>query len=386
MRLVLDGADLACSSYAPLSVASAGKTVIVLAEGTGNRLADGAPYLYDDPADDEPDAALFSRGDLSIYGPGSLSVSGSYRDGIASAGGLVIGGAAVAVAAQDRGIRGNDYLVIRSGVVTVESGGDGLRSDGDSDPAAGYVYIESGELRIDSGEDAIQAGTDALIVGGDLVLRAGGGSANPAGDSSAKGIKADASVIVDGGALSLDCADDGINASNGEPIFLYLLGGHIAIEAGDDGIDSNGSILMSGGTVIINGAPVDSCSTVDFDESFRITGGFLLGAGSDGMVQSPDGTSAQNSVVVRLGPLWPAGTLFDLRSSDGEDLFTFAPLNTFGSIVFSSPELRRGITYRIFYGGGSTGTAVDGLYRDGVYTPGTELASFTVSRVVTTVR
>ncbi|MDD3643591.1 MAG: carbohydrate-binding domain-containing protein [Candidatus Krumholzibacteria bacterium] len=451
VRLVLGGVDIACASFSPLSVVSAEKTVIILEDGTQNRLTDGESYIFEVPGATEPDACLFSAGDLTISGGGSLEIAGNYRHGISGARGLVIRDAVAVVDAADDGIRGRDCLVVRGAAIAVDCGGDGLKSNNDSDPARGYIHIESGRLRIVCGSDAIQAETDALISGGEISLLTGGGSGTGGGESSAKGIKADVAAIMDGGSVSLDCADDGINsnsaavinggslaiscdddaihadstlgvnggeiviekcveglesallsiadgdiriassddginASKGDPNILYLIGGRIEIDAGDDGIDANGSIVMAGGSVIIHGAPVDTCGAIDYDLSFRITGGFLLGAGSDGMAQAPDGTSTQNSVLVRLGPMWAAGTLFNIQTSSGETLFTFAPLKPYGSIVFSSPRLLRGETYRIFYGGSSTGTPVDGLYGDGVYTPGTELARFTVTRAVTTVR
>ena len=51
--------------------------------------------------------------------------------------------------------------------------------------------------------------------------------------------------------------------------------------------------------------------------------------------------------------------------------------------MFSSPELRAGVTYDVYLGGSAAGEAGGGLYQDGGYTPGTEFTSFTVSDVVT---
>jgi len=62
---------------------------------------------------------------------------------------------------------------------------------------------------------------------------------------------------------------------------------------------------------------------------------------------------------------------------------TFAPSKTYQSVAFSSPELTTGSSYNVYVGGTSTGTVKDGLYQDGIYTPGTKYTSFTVSGVVT---
>jgi hypothetical protein len=80
VRLILNGVEIACSTSAPIYIKNAEKVVIILAEGTENNLTDGAAYVYSDPAVDEPNAALYSASDLSLYGSGSLSVTGNYND------------------------------------------------------------------------------------------------------------------------------------------------------------------------------------------------------------------------------------------------------------------------------------------------------------------
>ena len=60
------------------------KAVVILAEGTENYLTDGSSYSFSSSDEDEPNAALFSKDDLTINGDGSLTVEGNYRDGIAS--------------------------------------------------------------------------------------------------------------------------------------------------------------------------------------------------------------------------------------------------------------------------------------------------------------
>ncbi len=60
VTLVLAGVDIYDSTSAPLYVAGAEDTVIVLAEGTTNRLSDGDSYVFEDD-EDEPNATLFSK-------------------------------------------------------------------------------------------------------------------------------------------------------------------------------------------------------------------------------------------------------------------------------------------------------------------------------------
>jgi len=102
------------------------------------------------------------------------------------------------------------------------------------------------------------------------------------------------------------------------------------------------------------------------------------------MAQAPGAASTQNSLLLNFNGTLQAGTLIHIQTSEGQEVLTFAPSKQYQSIVFSSPALVSGSTYDVYYGGSSTGTAQDGLYQGGEYSPGTKYASFTVSSAVTT--
>lgn len=155
------------------------------------------------------------------------------------------------------------------------------------------------------------------------------------------------------------------------------------IDAAGDGIDVNGSIEMTKGVVIINSPLSNMDSALDYDRSFKITGGLMVAAGSSGMAQAPDMSSTQYSVSINFRTALSSGTLVHIQTDEGEGILSFAPTKTYQSIVFSSPELKKGSAYDVYYGGISTGTEKDGLYGDGIYTPGTQYTSFTISGIVT---
>ncbi|MGF3521736.1 MAG: carbohydrate-binding domain-containing protein, partial [Candidatus Bathyarchaeia archaeon] len=149
-----------------------------------------------------------------------------------------------------------------------------------------------------------------------------------------------------------------------------------------DGIDTNGHMDMSGGLVIINGPLSNMNAAIDYGfGTFKITGGTIVAVGSSGMAQGPTAASTQYSVLINLNSA-RTPRLISLQKASGEVLFTFMPTKTFQSIVFSSPQLAPG-SYSLYLGGSSTGTAKDGLYTGGTYTPGTIYTSFTISSVVT---
>lgn len=464
VRIILNGADISCSTNSPVFIKNAEKTIIVLADNTKNSVKDGSSYIFND-TEDEPNAVIFSKSNLTIYGNGSLTVNGNYNDGIACKDGLIIKSGAISVSAKDDGIRGKDYLIVKDGDIIVNAGGDGLKSDNTDDTTMGYISIETGTFNITSAGDALAAETDVLITDGNFILSSGGGSnKNVSGDISAKGIKGVVSVIIDGGDFSINSADDalhsngnlkinsgtyaisagddgihadssieinggvigisksyegiesaiitindgdihisssddGINGAGGNDgsgmqgwggqdassgnNCLYINGGYIVVDGNGDGIDINGSIVMTGGDVIVNGPTENMNGALDYDASFKITGGFLVAAGSSGMAQIPGATSTQCSVLLNFRSSLQAGTLFNIQNSDGKSILSFVPTKRFQSIAFSSTELIKGSTYNVYYGGSSTGTFKDGLCLDGTYSPGTKLTSFTVTGVVT---
>ena len=277
VRLILDGVDITSGASAPIFIASADKAIIVLADGSDNRLADGASYIFDDAEEEEPKATVFSKADLTIDGTGSLTVKGNFNDGISSNDGLIITSGTITVDAVDDAIRGKDYLVIHDGVITTTSSGNGLISDNENDETLGYVSIDGGDFDIASEGDAISAVTDVTISGGQFVLTSGGGSsAYYNGTVSAKGIKGSAAVVIDSGTFDIDSADDGLH-SNGS---LTINGGEFTISTGDDGGHADGELYVTGGRVTIT----ESYEGLESNTGITIEGGEIhITASDDGL-------------------------------------------------------------------------------------------------------
>jgi hypothetical protein len=293
--LVLNGTDIACSTSAPIYVLNAEKTVITLADGTENHVTNGDVYVLEDAESDEPNAAIFSKDDLTINGSGSLTVQANYNNGIASKDDLKITGGSINVNAVNDGIKGKDSVAVRDGTITVDAGGDGMQSHNDADAEKGYVFIEDGTLAITAGLDGIQAETRLLVSGGDITISSGGGSVNSSGGAgwgkwgaedksgddgsggSAKGLKAGVDVTILGGTFDIDASDDAIH-SNGS---LKISGGDILLASGDDGIHSDSTLEISGGDLRIT-------KSYEGIESSMIT----INDGTMHIVASDDGINA----------------------------------------------------------------------------------------------
>lgn len=241
VRLILSGVDITCLKSAPIYVKNAKKIVVVLAENTTSKLTDGASYTYDIPADEEPNAVIFSKSDLTIYGSGSLIVDANFNDGIASKDGLIVKSGTITVNSVDDGIVGKDYLIVKGGSITVISSGDGLKSGNDSNTSVGYISIETGTISVTSSGDAIVAESEVLIKDGKFNLVSGGGSNSKASATvSSKGIKGTVSVITDGGNFTISSADDAIH-SNGS---VTINAGTFTLSSGDDGIHADVAVAL----------------------------------------------------------------------------------------------------------------------------------------------
>jgi hypothetical protein len=271
VRLILNGVALTNSSTAPLNIVNAEKTIIILADGTDNTLTDGQLYIFDDAETDEPNAALFSKSDLTIAGGGSLTVAGNYNDGIASKDGLIISGGTISVNAVDDGIRGKDYLIVEAGQLTITAGGDGLKADNEEEADRGYITVADGRLNITAGGDAVQAETDVLITGGTFTLSSGSFSDD---STSGKGIKAAVNVNIDGGSFTIDSADDAIHSNES----LVINEGTFIIASGDDAMHADSSLTINGGDIRIT-------KSYEGIESAVIT----INAGTIHLVSSDDG-------------------------------------------------------------------------------------------------
>lgn len=245
VRLILNGVDIYCSNNAPIYVQSAEKTMIVLANETNNSISDGTSYIS---SEEDANAAIYSADDLIIYGNGSLVVDANYNDGITSKDGLIIASGSITVNAKDDGIRGKDYLAIYSGDISINAEGDGLKSDNDEDAAKGYISVSGENINITSANDAIQAYTNVTIYDGEITLKSGGGSTNTAANNeSAKGIKADGSIIINNGKINIDAADDAIHSN----IDIDIYDGIINIASAEDAIHAENDLLIDNGIIEI---------------------------------------------------------------------------------------------------------------------------------------
>jgi hypothetical protein len=245
VQLVLNGAQIANRSGAAIYAPQCDNLKITLADGTQNTLSDGgSAFVYADAANEEPNAALFSKDSLSINGNGALAVNAGFNNGIGTKDNLAIVSGSFAIHAANHGIRGNDSVAILGGDFSIAAGNDGIQTS--SAEESGALYIEGGTFKITAGHDGIQSENGLLIAGGAFNIQCGGSASAAIGASdSYKGLKAAGDMDISAGTFAIDSADDAIH-SNGN---IAIRGGSFALASGDDGIHADSALAMSGGSV-----------------------------------------------------------------------------------------------------------------------------------------
>ena len=363
VRLVLNGVDITNGDNPAIYSKKAGKTIISIEEGTVNKLTDGKEYSLED-SEDEPDASLFSKNDLTINGSGKLIVNGNYSKGIKTKDDLKITGGDIEVNSVDNGIVGRDLVAVNSGNITINAGGDGIKTTNDADTTKGFIAIEGGKFNIEAEQDGIQAETYLLIKDGEFNITAGGGSENapaktnndmggPGGfggqqggntqqtsessstddTTSTKGLKASGEIGIAGGTFNINSADDSVHTNNS----IVINGGALSLSAGDDGVHADN-------TLVINDGKIDISKSYEGLESAVITingGDINIVASDDGInAAGGDNESAQNNAPGQANEnnklVINGGYIMVDASGDGLDSNGYIYM-TNGTVIVSGP-------------------------------------------------
>ena len=145
---------------------------------------------------------------------------------------------------------------------------DAFHAENDEDNTAGYIYICGGTFDIIAGGDGVQATTVLQIDGGTMNINA------------TEGLEG-TFVQLNGGDINITASDDGVNATSKSTAYnvkIEINDGNLTVNMGQgdtDGIDSNGDLIINGGTVNVNGQ-----SPFDFDGQGQLNGGTVYTNGT----------------------------------------------------------------------------------------------------------
>ena len=386
VRLVLDNAKITNSTGAAINVVSAAEAIIYTAAGTTNTVADEANYTA--TGDDDPDAAIYSTANLTLAGEGSLSVKGSYEEGIHTTGGLVIASGTLEVNAANTGIKGKDYVDITGGIVNVTAAQDGIKSTNTDDESLGFTRLSAGSVTVSAGDDGLKAPRTLEISGGTLNI-----------EKSNEGIEAQYINILDGD-VTVNSTDDGINASlpaadkvdddgdadqeqepadgaGAAPVDadVNISGGTVVVNADADGIDTNGNAVFTGGTIIVNGPIAGGNRAIDFDGKLLLNGANVTTGSAAEKFQTPSTESTSGHLKIVNNAALTQGKTVQVADSSGEVVANYKITKSGVQLVLvSNKNIVKGQDYKVYVASGD----VD-IDSTDVANGATELGSFSAA-------
>ena len=293
VELILAGVSVTSTVGAALYCRNADNLVITLQENTENSLTDAGKYYFDDPVKEEPNAALFSKADLTIRGEGSLTVEANYKHGISTKDDLVISGGVLSVTSASDALRGKDSVLIEGGSIRLKAGKDGIAATNDladQDEEKGWIEINGGTFDITASGDAVQAETRLTISDGSFAIVTEGAASGNKG--SQKGLKAKELLQIYGGSYQLTVNDDAVHSSRD----ALITGGDFTIDTTDDGVHADNDLVIQGGSFDI---PV--CYEGIEGTTVTIDGGTFFISSVDDAIGGAAGTEEAKAQNVRSG-------------------------------------------------------------------------------------
>ncbi len=159
-----------------------------------------------------------------------------------------------------------------------------------------------------------------------------------------EGLDSELHLTINSGTINITSGNDGINTNEDEVSVTTINGGTLNIlvtgETGEgDGIDSNGWLVINGGTVTAQACSISSDAGIDSDMGIHINGGTVL-AGGNMLDQISEST--QTYAVFRFAQPQKGNSNYVLMNTDGNIMAEYVPENDFSYLIFSSNQLAKG--------------------------------------------
>lgn len=296
---------------------------------------------------EEPDACIFSHDGVKLKGKGTLIINGNYQNGVSGKDEVEIKNLTLTVNAVNNAIKGKDYVTVSSGTLDLTSKiGDGIRctkgditiedgsvtvngtdnglfakagniivSGGTLDitvvpggtadtttynydgihTKVGTVSITGGNITVKSYCDGIQAAGDMTISGepvinvtttGAISSSTGYGSTSQTSDISAKGIKSDTNLTIEGGTFTINSTDDSIH-TNGN---ITIGAASISVSSSDDGVHADSVLTINEGCELLVSKSYEGIEA----EEIYINGGTMNIYASDDNINAAGGNDGSS--------------------------------------------------------------------------------------------
>ena len=343
----------------------------------------------------------------------------SNKDTEATRGFVSITGGAFSINAGDDAVQAKTYIGITGGTFSVASADDAFHSDL-------QMAIAGGDFTVSAGDDAFHAETELAVDGGTIDVTSccegfeaekvyvnGGDTSIVASDDAVNSSAADLSDSSDeregandngapgerGITVNGETPGKGGPAAGGSPVdggsfpggskgggnrggapgagssdcLIQVNGGTLVLDSVGDAIDSNGSVEITGGTVLVNGPSSDGDGAFDYDSEATVSGGTVLMIGSSRMAQSfSSGTQPFLNTANVSGS---AGDTVAIVDSNGNVIASITATKQFGMVLASSPKFTEGGEYTLVIGGVLTNADAHGYTDSGTVTGGSSTSA-----------
>ena len=267
--------------------------------------------------------------------------------------------------AGGKGINGDGTFTATGGTMTIKTSGNAVVAS-----SSGTLSTISSSQQLDRYGSDYKSSPKGIKIDGAILISDQAVISITTTGAGGEGIESKTSINITGGQVTVNAADDAINASYNDATKgtsgagdLTISGGYVyARSTGNDGIDANGNVYIKGGLVYAIGTSspeVGIDANSEEQKKLYLTGGTIIAIGGlesgSSLTQSCYSTSS-----------WSKSTWYALTV--GSDTFAFQTPSSGGSTMVvsgvSQPTLKKSVTVssgtKIFDGAGYTNATITG--------------------------
>ncbi|MBR1737571.1 MAG: carbohydrate-binding domain-containing protein [Firmicutes bacterium] len=190
------------------------------------------------------DGIRCTKGDINVL-DGTVTVNGCDDGLFTKVGNIIISGGTLDITTVPSGTADTttynyDAIHTKAGIITISGGSITTRSYCDGIQAASDMII--------SGEPVINVTTTGAISSSSSSGGFPGWNNNTTADISAKGIKSDTILTIEGGTITVDSTDDSLHTND----TITINGGTFTLSSGDDGIHADSVLNINDGDIKVS--------------------------------------------------------------------------------------------------------------------------------------
>ena len=159
-----------------------------------------------------------------------------------------------------------------------------------------------------------------------------------------EGLDSELHLTINGGNINITAGNDGINTNEDNVSVTTINGGTLQIlcdgSTGEgDGIDSNGWLVINGGTVLSQACSTSGDAGIDSDKGIYINGGTVVATGN--MLDRIAG-GEQPYAVFQFASRQEGGSAYTLKNADGKAVGEYKTANAFTYLIIAGDDLAPG--------------------------------------------